>query len=116
MTMRAAIAGFGLFLLLPAVACAKSAEAGYPGVSGGASVGIVDETDVPYPGAGYIDDAGNTVPYPPAPGVIPPDRPLPRVTPMPTIPRVLCTQEAKICPNGKAVTRTGPHCEFTPCD
>jgi len=26
-----------------------------------------------------------------------------------------CTMEAKICPDGSAVGRTGPDCEFTPC-
>lgn len=26
-----------------------------------------------------------------------------------------CTQEAKICPDGNAVGRTGPNCEFAPC-
>lgn len=28
---------------------------------------------------------------------------------------VACTLEAKICPDGSAVGRTGPHCEFAPC-
>lgn len=26
-----------------------------------------------------------------------------------------CTEEAKICPDGSAVGRTGPNCEFAPC-
>lgn len=26
-----------------------------------------------------------------------------------------CTQEAKLCPDGSSVGRTGPNCEFTPC-
>lgn len=26
-----------------------------------------------------------------------------------------CTREAKICPDGSAVGRTGPNCEFAPC-
>ncbi len=26
-----------------------------------------------------------------------------------------CTEEAKVCPDGSAVGRTGPNCEFTPC-
>lgn len=26
-----------------------------------------------------------------------------------------CTEEAKICPDGSAVGRQGPNCEFTPC-
>lgn len=26
-----------------------------------------------------------------------------------------CTEEAKICPDGTAVGRTGPNCEFAPC-
>lgn len=28
---------------------------------------------------------------------------------------VYCTQEAKICPDGSYVARTGPNCEFVPC-
>ncbi len=26
-----------------------------------------------------------------------------------------CTQEAKLCPDGSYVGRTGPNCEFAPC-
>ena len=28
---------------------------------------------------------------------------------------VACTQEVKVCPDGSAVGRTGPNCEFSPC-
>lgn len=28
---------------------------------------------------------------------------------------VMCTTEAKICPDGTGVGRTGPNCEFAPC-
>lgn len=28
---------------------------------------------------------------------------------------VFCTQDAKLCPDGSYVGRTGPQCEFTPC-
>ena len=28
---------------------------------------------------------------------------------------VFCTADAKICPDGTAVGRTGPHCDFAPC-
>lgn len=28
---------------------------------------------------------------------------------------VACTEEARICPDGSAVARTGPKCEFAPC-
>jgi hypothetical protein len=37
--------------------------------------------------------------------------------PQPAGPRmpVACTEEAKICPDGSAVGRTGPNCEFAPC-
>lgn len=27
----------------------------------------------------------------------------------------MCTTEAKICPDGTGVGRTGPNCEFAPC-
>lgn len=30
-------------------------------------------------------------------------------------PHVACTMEAKICPDGSAVGRQGPNCEFSPC-
>lgn len=26
-----------------------------------------------------------------------------------------CTQDAKLCPDGTSVARTGPNCEFAPC-
>lgn len=29
--------------------------------------------------------------------------------------QIACTQEAKICPDGSAVGRAGPKCEFAPC-
>lgn len=29
---------------------------------------------------------------------------------------IMCTQDAKICPNGKVVGRVGKNCEFAPCD
>ncbi|OGJ02799.1 hypothetical protein A3G06_00195 [Candidatus Nomurabacteria bacterium RIFCSPLOWO2_12_FULL_46_14] len=29
--------------------------------------------------------------------------------------RVFCTMEAKLCPDGSYVGRTGPNCEFTLC-
>lgn len=29
--------------------------------------------------------------------------------------RTACTMEAKVCPDGSAVGRTGPNCEFAPC-
>ncbi len=37
-----------------------------------------------------------------------------------TLPKIdedttICTMEAKICPDGSAVGRTGPNCEFAPC-
>jgi hypothetical protein len=28
---------------------------------------------------------------------------------------MMCTTEAKICPDGSGVGRTGPNCEFAPC-
>lgn len=40
---------------------------------------------------------------------------------VPNLPRqagsnfIACTQEAKLCPDGSAVGRTGPNCEFAPC-
>lgn len=37
------------------------------------------------------------------------------ITVTPTIQQRACTDEAKICPDGTAVGRTGPNCEFAPC-
>jgi hypothetical protein len=28
---------------------------------------------------------------------------------------IACTADAKLCPDGSAVGRTGPNCEFAPC-
>ena len=28
---------------------------------------------------------------------------------------VMCTMDAKLCPDGSYVSRQGPHCEFAPC-
>ena len=40
----------------------------------------------------------------------------PTPSPTPTTSNVACTQEAKICPDGKtSVGRVGPNCEFSPC-
>ncbi|MFH0978211.1 MAG: DUF333 domain-containing protein [Candidatus Woesearchaeota archaeon] len=33
----------------------------------------------------------------------------------PTCEAAACTQEAKVCPDGSAVGRVGPNCEFAPC-
>lgn len=60
---------------------------------------IVDEYPEPEPGdtpAPLPDDVGE--PLPPIP-----DEP------------VACTMEAKMCPDGSFVGRTGPNCEFAPC-
>lgn len=40
-----------------------------------------------------------------------PPEPMPPVDP----PDRMCTMDAKICPDGSAVGRTGPNCEFAPC-
>ncbi len=29
--------------------------------------------------------------------------------------RIACSMEAKLCPDGSYVARTGPNCDFTPC-
>lgn len=36
-------------------------------------------------------------------------------TASPSAKPVACTQEAKLCPDGSSVGRTGPNCEFAPC-
>ena len=33
----------------------------------------------------------------------------------PTPSQTVCTQDAKLCPDGSYVSRTGPNCEFAPC-
>lgn len=39
----------------------------------------------------------------------------PKVQPKDNQSSVVCTQEAKLCPDGSSVSRTGPNCEFAPC-
>jgi hypothetical protein len=63
--------------------------------------------------------------YPPTQYIAPPEmqivphRPhVVIVTATPPVSKVqtkFCTQEAKQCPNGSYVSRTGPNCEFTAC-
>ncbi len=38
-----------------------------------------------------------------------------KAAPLPDNQLKACTMEAKICPDGSTVGRTGPNCEFTPC-
>lgn len=39
----------------------------------------------------------------------------PQDTKNPSAPNIGCTEEAKLCPDGSAVGRIGPNCEFAPC-
>ena len=36
-------------------------------------------------------------------------------TPIPGVGDWACTEETKLCPDGSAVSRSGPRCEFAPC-
>lgn len=56
---------------------------------------------------GYLAGRNNLQP---APGVT--TSPVPSTT---SAEPVACTMEAKICPDGSSVGRTGPKCEFAPC-
>lgn len=42
-------------------------------------------------------------------------KPQPIASPSPTTDQKACTQEAKLCPNGTSVSRTGSNCEFAAC-
>lgn len=46
-----------------------------------------------------------------------PPTPIPITTPFPTSQpnQTICTMDAKLCPDGSAVGRTGPNCTFAPC-
>lgn len=44
-----------------------------------------------------------------------PDEPVPAPQPLPEGGQRMCTMDAKICPDGTGVGRTGPNCEFAPC-
>lgn len=35
--------------------------------------------------------------------------------PSPSLAPQACTEEAKVCPDGSTVSRTGPNCQFSPC-
>lgn len=48
------------------------------------------------------------------PGPMPPNRPMP-VEPDGGPGGVVCTMDARQCPDGSFVGRTGPNCEFAPC-
>lgn len=45
----------------------------------------------------------------------PTPKPTPSPIPVPDDEPAMCTMDAKICPDGSAVGRTGPNCEFSPC-
>ncbi len=56
---------------------------------------------------------------PTQPTIPPPDEPIYQGSPTPTTSgsgeTVFCTQDAKLCPDGSYVSRTGPNCEFAAC-
>lgn len=62
---------------------------------------------------------GEPMPIPepkPMPEPMPyPGGPVPAPSPMPEPGGRMCTMDAKICPDGTGVGRTGPNCEFAPC-
>lgn len=68
------------------------------------------ETPSAKPGfvAGSPGHSGGAMPEP-----MPPATPAPR--PPAERPEHMCTMDAKICPDGTGVGRTGPNCEFAPC-
>lgn len=49
----------------------------------------------------------------PTPNPTPTPEPTPTPTPSPD--PIACTQDAKLCPDGSYVSRTGPKCEFASC-
>ena len=51
----------------------------------------------------------------PLPGRAAPSTPRSNAPPETTPSMGVCTMEASICPDGTAVGRTGPNCEFEPC-
>ncbi len=64
----------------------------------------------------YVDST--TTPSVPSSTPSPTPNPKPTPAPMPSKPKplpVACTMEARICPDGSAVGRTGPNCEFSLC-
>jgi putative hemolysin len=69
-----------------------------------------------------VKDCGSCPEYsPPAPGWCKDGKIVPGVenecgcTGHPTCEQKACTEEAKLCPDGSAVGRTGPNCEFAEC-
>ena len=60
--------------------------------------------------------SGTPMPQPaPAPAPIPVPAPTPIPPPNPTPTPVVCTQDAKLCPDGSYVSRIRPRCEFAKC-
>ena len=49
------------------------------------------------------------------PSIIPLQTPTASSSATPISSPVACTMDAKICPDGSAVGRSGPKCEFAPC-
>jgi hypothetical protein len=74
-------------------------------VTSGDSPGVVEGNDGSE--GGMDGSADNT-------GEIKPD-PISHPAPLPEGGMRMCTMEAKICPDGTGVGRTGANCEFAPC-
>jgi hypothetical protein len=100
-------------------ACTKDAKA----CPDGSSVGRMPPTCAFAPCPGEEGDAVETSPGEGEDGYNPDDmNPPPSSEHRPMPPRdrgpgdqIMCTMEAKICPDGTGVGRTGPNCEFAPC-
>jgi len=69
------------------------------------------------PDGSAVGRTGPNCEFAPCPTVKPKPTPvpIPIPTPIPTPNPVACTQEAKLCPDGSYVSRTGPNCEFSAC-
>ncbi len=66
--------------------------------------------------AGFIYDLSNGDASNLGP-ILPPKKTVPMQPPSlsPTEAEVFCTADVKLCPDGSAVGRVGPNCEFSPC-
>lgn len=64
---------------------------------------------------GYLTLIKKSTPLLPIPISPTPTLPVPNPKPNPTPSPIACTQEAKQCPDGSYVGRTGKNCEFAKC-
>lgn len=108
--MKNTIGLIAIFIFLLAGGIFFAHEAVAPEIDEDTDENILEENEV------VPTSTSSNIPTPkPTPKPTPAPSPEPSPIPVPDDEPTFCTADAKICPDGSAVGRTGPKCEFSPC-